>query len=49
MAAMSVSKPAFRLPEGSFEEVAELAKEAAVEISYCLGFRAQPGTHPFPA
>ncbi|MDP9410615.1 MAG: hypothetical protein M3P70_08955 [Actinomycetota bacterium] len=37
---MSVWGPAFRLPEESFEEVADLAREAAAEISRCLGFRA---------
>ena len=39
VAAASVSGPAFRLPEGSFEEVGGLISEAAAEISRCLGFR----------
>ncbi len=46
VAAVSVSGPAFRLPEESFEEVAELAKEAAAEISRCLGFRDELGAAP---
>ena len=40
VAAVSVSGPAFRLPEESFEEVGGLTVEAAAEISRCLGFRA---------
>jgi transcriptional regulator len=40
VAAVSVSGPAFRLPEKSFEEVGGLTAEAAAEISRCLGFRA---------
>jgi DNA-binding IclR family transcriptional regulator len=40
VAAVSVSGPAFRLPEGSFEEVGGLTIEAAAEISRCLGLRA---------
>ena len=40
VAAVSVSGPAFRLPEESFEEVGGLTAEAAAEISRCLGFRA---------
>jgi DNA-binding IclR family transcriptional regulator len=40
VAAVSVSGPAFRLPEESFEEVGGLIAEAAAEISRCLGFRA---------
>jgi DNA-binding IclR family transcriptional regulator len=39
VAAVSVSGPAFRLPEESFEEVADPIKEAAADISRCLGFR----------
>lgn len=38
VAAVSVSGPAFRLPEESFEEVGGLTVEAAAEISRCLGF-----------
>jgi len=37
---VSVSGPAFRLPEESLEEVGGLTAEAAAEISRCLGFRA---------
>ena len=40
VAAVSVSGPAFRLPEESFEEVGGLTVEVAAEISRCLGFRA---------
>jgi DNA-binding IclR family transcriptional regulator len=40
VAAVSVSGPAFRLPEESFDEVGGLTAEAAAEISRCLGFRA---------
>ncbi len=40
VAAVSVSGPAFRLPEEVFEEAADPIKEAAAEISRCLGFRA---------
>jgi DNA-binding IclR family transcriptional regulator len=40
VAAVSVSGPAFRLPEKLFEEVGGLTAEAAAEISRCLGFRA---------
>jgi DNA-binding IclR family transcriptional regulator len=40
VAAVSVSGPAFRLPEESFEEVGGLTAQAAAEISWCLGFRA---------
>ena len=40
VAAVSVSGPAFRLPEESFEEVGGLTAEAAAEVSRCLGFRA---------
>jgi len=40
VAAVSVSGPAFRLPEESFEEVGGLTVEAAAEISRCLGLRA---------
>ncbi len=39
VAAVSVSGPAFRLPEESFEEVGGLTAEAAAEISRCLGLR----------
>lgn len=39
VAAVSVSGPAFRLPEESFAEVGGLTAEAAAEISRCLGFR----------
>ncbi|MDQ5829632.1 MAG: hypothetical protein M3324_07160 [Actinomycetota bacterium] len=38
-ATVSVSGPAFRLPEDNIPEVAELVKGAASEISRCLGFR----------
>jgi DNA-binding IclR family transcriptional regulator len=37
--AMSVSGPAFRLPGDFIPKTAELIKEAAAEISRCLGFR----------
>lgn len=40
VAAVSVSGPAFRLPEESLDEVGGLTTEAAAEISHCLGFRA---------
>jgi len=40
VAAVSVSGPAFRLPEESFEEVGGLTVEAAAEISRCLGLHA---------
>ena len=43
VAAVSVSGPAFRLPEKSFEEVGGLTTEAAAEISRCLGFRPEAG------
>jgi DNA-binding IclR family transcriptional regulator len=39
VAAVSVSGPAFRLSKESFPEVGELARDAAAEISRCLGFR----------
>jgi len=39
VAAVGVSAPAFRLPEEVFEEVGEHVREAAAEISSCLGFR----------
>ena len=39
VAAVSVSGPAFRLPKESIPEVGELAREAAAEISRCLGYR----------
>lgn len=38
--AVSVSGPAFRMPVDSFPEMAKLTREAAAEISRCLGFRA---------
>jgi DNA-binding IclR family transcriptional regulator len=38
---MSVSGPAFRLPNDYIPKVAGLVKEAAAEISRCLGFRGQ--------
>jgi DNA-binding IclR family transcriptional regulator len=38
-ATVSVSGPAFRLPEDNIPEVAELVKGATSEISRCLGFR----------
>ena len=41
VAAMAVSGPAFRLPEESMREVAEMVRGAAAEISQCLGFRGQ--------
>lgn len=37
--AVSVSGPAFRLPQDSLHEVAALTTKAAAEISRCLGFR----------
>ncbi len=40
VAAVSVSGPAFRLPEESFEEIGGLIADAAAEISRCLGFPA---------
>ena len=43
VAAVSVSGPAFRLPEQSFEEVGGLTTEAAAEISRCLGFHPRAG------
>ena len=39
IAAVSVSGPAFRLPKESFAEAGKLARDAADEISRCLGFR----------
>jgi hypothetical protein len=36
---VSVSGPVFRLPVESIPETAELVKEAAAEISRCLGYR----------
>jgi len=39
VAAVSVSGPAFRLPQESFDDVGGLTVEAAAEISRCLGFR----------
>jgi DNA-binding IclR family transcriptional regulator len=39
VATVSVSGPAYRLPEDNIPEVAELVKGAASEISRCLGFR----------
>jgi DNA-binding IclR family transcriptional regulator len=36
---VSVSGPAFRLPPGDIPKVGELVKDAAAEISRCLGFR----------
>lgn len=39
VAAVSVSGPAFRLPKESFTETGELVRDAAAEISRCLGFR----------
>jgi len=39
VAMVSVSGPAFRLPEESFREIGGLIGEAAEEISRCLGFR----------
>jgi DNA-binding IclR family transcriptional regulator len=39
VASVSVSGPVFRLPVQSIPETAELVKEAATEISRCLGFR----------
>ena len=39
--AVSVSGPAFRLPNDYIPKVAGLVKEAAAEISRCLGFRGQ--------
>lgn len=43
VAAVAVSGPAFRLPAGSMREMAETVREAAAEISQCLGFRGQEG------
>jgi DNA-binding IclR family transcriptional regulator len=37
--AASVSGPAFRLPPDALPEIGELAKLAATEISWCLGFQ----------
>ena len=48
VAAVSVSGPAFRLPVDSIRSVAEIVKEAAAEISRCLGFQyraGSPGNH----
>lgn len=39
VAAVAVSGPAFRLPDGSMREIAEAVRMAAAEISQCLGFR----------
>jgi DNA-binding IclR family transcriptional regulator len=39
LATVSVSGPVFRLPAESIAEVGELVREAALEISRCLGFR----------
>src|SRR3712207_1961400 len=39
VATVSVSGPAFRLPAEGIPEAAELVKDAASEISWCLGFR----------
>src|SRR5919107_1236877 len=36
---VSVSGPAFRLPPDSFFEISDLCKQAAAEISRCLGFQ----------
>lgn len=38
-AAVTVSGPAFRFPSNSIHETGELVKQAAAEISQCLGFR----------
>jgi DNA-binding IclR family transcriptional regulator len=38
-AAVSVSGPAFRLPPDSFPRISERCKQAAAEISRCLGFQ----------
>ncbi len=40
-AAVTVSGPAFRFPKDSVQDTAELAKEAASEISRCVGFRSR--------
>jgi DNA-binding IclR family transcriptional regulator len=48
VAAVSVSGPAFRLPMNSIPGIAEIVKEAAAEISRCLGFQdrvGRPGNH----
>lgn len=45
LATLSVSGPVFRLPEERIAEVGELLKEAALEVSRCLGFPSQGG-HP---
>lgn len=37
--AVSVSGPAFRLPPADLPEIGELSKQAATEISRCLGFQ----------
>jgi DNA-binding IclR family transcriptional regulator len=37
--AVSVSGPAFRLPPDTFPEISDLCKQAAAEISRCLGFQ----------
>jgi DNA-binding IclR family transcriptional regulator len=39
VATVSVSGPAFRLPAEDIPEVAKVVKDAASEISWCLGFR----------
>ena len=39
VAAVSLSGPAFRLPEETIEESAAKIKAAAAEISHCLGYR----------
>jgi DNA-binding IclR family transcriptional regulator len=39
MGAVSVSGPAFRLPPDTFPETGELSRQAAAEISRCLGFQ----------
>jgi DNA-binding IclR family transcriptional regulator len=36
---VSVSGPAFRLPPDTFPEISDLCKQAATEISRCLGFQ----------
>ncbi|WP_228281824.1 IclR family transcriptional regulator [Rubrobacter marinus] len=41
VAAVSVSGPSFRLPVESAEEVVAPVREAAAEISQCLGFRSR--------
>ena len=38
--AVSVSGPAFRMPSEELDEIETLVKQAAAEISQCLGFRA---------